>query len=47
MILRISPYLLGMRENADLKNSEYGHFSGSAKLDAYTFDKEALLLACS
>ena len=25
--LRISPYLVQMRENADQKNSEYGHFS--------------------
>ena len=25
-ILRISPYSVGMQENADQKNSEYGHF---------------------
>ena len=28
-ILRISPYSVRMRENADQKNSEYGHFSCS------------------
>ena len=27
---RISPYLIRMRENADQKKSEYGHFSRSA-----------------
>ena len=27
--LRISPYSVRMRENTDLKNSEYGHFSRS------------------
>ena len=26
VILRISPYSVRMRENADQKNSEYGHF---------------------
>ena len=29
-ILRISPYSVRMRENADQKNSEYGHFLRSA-----------------
>ena len=29
-ILRISPYLVQMRENADQNNPEYGHFSHSA-----------------
>ena len=28
-ILRISPYSVRMRENADQNNSEYGHFSHS------------------
>ena len=28
-ILRISPYLVQMRENTDQKNSEYGHLSHS------------------
>ena len=28
-ILRISPYLVQMRENTDQKNSDYGHFSRS------------------
>ena len=28
-ILRISPYSVPMRENADQNNSEYGHFSRS------------------
>ena len=28
-ILRISPYSVGMWENMDQKNSEYGHFSRS------------------
>ena len=28
-ILRVSWYSVGMRENADQKNSEYGHFSSS------------------
>ena len=28
-ILRISPYLARMPENADQNNSEYGHFSRS------------------
>ena len=27
--LRISPYLVGMQENTDQKNFEYGHFSPS------------------
>ena len=31
-ILRISPYLVRMRENADKINSEYGHFLRSASL---------------
>ena len=29
-IVRISPYLVQMRENADQNNSEYGHFIRSA-----------------
>ena len=33
-ILRISPYSVQMRENKDQKNSEYGHFSRSAKFKA-------------
>ena len=32
VILRISPYSVQMRENADHKNSEYGHFSRNVKL---------------
>ena len=28
-ILRISPYSVQMRENADQNNTEYGHFSRS------------------
>ena len=28
-ILRIVPYSVGMRENTDQENSEYGHFSRS------------------
>ena len=31
-ILRISPYSVRMRENADQNNSEYGHFSRSDSL---------------
>ena len=31
-ILCVSPYSVRMRENADKKNSEYGHFSLSATL---------------
>ena len=31
-ILRISPYSVRMRENMDQNNSEYGHFSRSAKV---------------
>ena len=30
-ILRISQYSVGMRENTDQKNFEYGHFSRSDK----------------
>ena len=30
-ILSISPYSVQMRENTDQKNSEYGHFSRSAR----------------
>ena len=31
-ILRISPYLVQMREKTDQNNSEYGHFSHTVKL---------------
>ena len=30
--IRISPYSVRLRENADLSNSEYGHFSRSDPL---------------
>ena len=33
----ISPYSVRMRENTDLKNSEYGHFSRSGVLDGRLF----------
>lgn len=29
LLLRITPYLLRMRENIDQKNTEYGHFAHS------------------
>ena len=35
--LRISPYSVWMRENADQNNSEYGHFSRSALLNIATY----------
>ena len=36
--LRVSPYSVRMRENTDLKNSEYGHFSHSDVV-SQTFDR--------
>ena len=36
-ILRISPYSVQIQENADQNNSEYGHFSRSARELSYTF----------
>ena len=35
LILRIYPYSVRMRENKDQNNSEYGHFSGSAKFSIF------------
>ena len=35
----ISPYSVRMRENTDKNNSEYGHFSRSAKMDFFVLQK--------
>ena len=40
LLLRISPYLVRIRENADQNNSEYGHFLRSAKVNAFTLLKD-------
>ena len=37
-ILRISPYSVRMRENADQNNSEYGHFSRSVNYSRIGFE---------
>ena len=39
-MLRISPYSVRMRENADQNNSEYGHFSRSASPETFNDDTE-------
>ena len=45
-ILRLSPYSVRMRENADRNNSEYRHFSRSAKFSA-TFQFCLISLLCT
>ena len=39
------PYSVGMRENTDQKNSEYGHFSRSVRLTENHF-QNLLTLSC-
>ena len=47
--LRISPYSVWMRENTDQNNSEYGHFSRSAKpnISKYTEASQLSRYECS
>ena len=37
-MLRISPYSVQIRENADQKNSEYGHFSRSVPVNLFSIE---------
>ena len=43
ILVRISPYSVGMWENTDQKNSEYGHFSRSDYLTTTVYIKNLLL----
>ena len=44
-IPQISPYSVRMRGNTDQKNSEYGHFSRTVKLEGIFIRKKNLIIA--
>ena len=46
-VFRISPYSVRMRENADQKNSEYGHFLRIKSLFMIAVGHSFLIISCS